>query len=115
MDQVELPPLADCPVPLEVWKSLRKIPPGTAPLLARPVDFDTLLAIVRRLVEGKSPGSDGFLRELYKYGHAALITRFQAAINAFIAGKDPTVHLEEWPGALVALLSQSLAAAARRC
>jgi len=74
------------------------------------VDFDTLLAIVRRLVDGKSPGSDGFLRELYKYGPTALITLLQTAINAFIAGQDPTVHPEEWLGALVALLPKSLAA-----
>jgi len=74
------------------------------------VDFDTLLAIVRRLVEGKSPGSDGFLREFYKYGPTALIALLQAAINAFIAGQDPTVNPEEWLGALVALLPKSLAA-----
>jgi hypothetical protein len=51
-----------------------------------------------------------FLRELYKYGPTALITLLQTAINAFIAGQDPTVHLEEWLGALVALLPKSLAA-----
>jgi ribonuclease HI len=89
---------------------LRKIPPGTAPLLARPVDYDTLLAIVRRLKDGKAPGCDGFLREFYKYGPPALIALLQAAINAFIAGLDPTVNPEEWLGALIALLPKSLAA-----
>ncbi len=108
--QVELLPLPACPVPLEVWKSLWRIPPGTAPLLAKPVDFDTLLAIVRRLVDGKSPGSDGFLQELYKYCLTSLITLLQTAINAFIAGQDPTVHPKEWLGALVALMPKSLAA-----
>ena len=53
VDQLELPPLAECPVPLKVWKSRWRIPPGTAPILAKPVDFETLLAIMRRLVEGK--------------------------------------------------------------
>ena len=72
------------------------------------MDFETLLAIVCLLVEGKSPGSYGFL-ELYKYGPTALIALLQAAINAFIAGQDPTVHPEEWLGALVALLPNSLA------
>jgi hypothetical protein len=93
-----------------VWKSLQRIPPGTAPLLSKPVDFDKLLAIVRRLVDDKSPGIDGFLRELYKYGPTALITLIQTAINAFIAGQDPTVHSEKWLGALLALLPKSLAA-----
>ena len=51
VDEVELPPPAECPVPLEVWKSLRKIPPGTAPLLSS-VEFNTVLVIVRRLVKG---------------------------------------------------------------
>ena len=49
-------------------------------------------------------------RSLYKYGPTALIALLQAAINAFIAGQDPTVHPEEWLGALVALLPKSLAA-----
>ena len=48
--------------------------------------------------------------ELYKYRPTALITLLQTAINAFIAGQDPTVHPEEWLGALVALLPKSLAA-----
>ena len=62
-------------------------------------------------MEGKSPGSDGIMRELYKYGPPALIALLQGAINAFIAGQDPTVHPEEWLGALVALLlPKSLAA-----
>ncbi len=95
-----------------MWRSLWRVPPasGTAPLLAKPVDLDTLLATVRQLVEGKSPGSDGILRELYKYCPTALITLLQTAINAFIAGQDPTMHPEEWLGALVALLPKSLAA-----
>jgi hypothetical protein len=86
-DRVELPPLAECPVPYEVWTSLRKIPPGTAPLLARPVDYETLVEIVRRLKEGKAPGCDGFLREFYKYGPPSLIVLLQAAINATLAQK----------------------------
>ena len=110
IDQVELPPLAECPIPHDVWTSLRRIPPGTAPLLARPVDYDTLEAIVRRLKDGKAPGCDGFLREFYKYGPPALIALLQAAINAFISGRDPTVNPEEWLGALIALLPKSLAA-----
>jgi hypothetical protein len=65
---------------------------------------------VRRLKEGKAPGCDGFLREFYKYGPPSLIVLLQAAINAFIAGLDPTVHPEEWLGALIALLPKSLAA-----
>jgi hypothetical protein len=73
-------------------------------------DFHTLLAIVCWLVEGKLPGCDGFLLELYKYGPTAVIALLQAAINAFIAGQIPTVHKEEWLGALVALLPKSLAA-----
>ncbi len=68
------------------------------------------MAIVQRLVEGKSPGGDGFPRELYKYGPTALIALLQNAINAFIAGQDPTVYQEEWLGALVALLPKSLEA-----
>jgi hypothetical protein len=39
-----------------------------------------------------------------------LIFLLQAAINAFIAGMDPTVHPEEWRGELIALLPKSLAA-----
>ncbi len=47
---------------------------------------------------------------LMKYCPTALITLLQTAIKAFIAGHDPTVHPEEWLGALVALLPKSLAA-----
>jgi hypothetical protein len=89
---------------------LRKIPPGTAPLLARPVDYETLVEIVCRLKEGKAPGCNGFLREFYKYCPPSLIVLLQAAINTFIVGLDPTVYPEEWLGALIALLPNSLAA-----
>ncbi len=79
-------------------------------MLARPVDFETLVEIVRRLKEGKAPGCDGFLRELYKYCPPSLILLLQAAINAFIAGLDPTVRPEEWLGELIAPLPKILAA-----
>ncbi len=65
---------------------------------------------MRRLKDGKAPGCDGFLREFYKYGPPALIALLQAAINALIAGLDPTVNPEEWLGALIAFLPKSLAA-----
>ncbi len=65
---------------------------------------------MRQLVEEKSPGSDSFLRELYKHGPTGLITLLQTAINAFVAGQDQTVHQEERLSALVALLPKNLAA-----
>jgi hypothetical protein len=61
---------------------------------------------VRRLKEGKTPGCDGLLQEFYKYGPPSIL----AAINAFIAGLDPTVLPEEWLGVLIALLPKSLPA-----
>ena len=108
VDQVELPPLPACPIPPDVWSSLRKIPLGTSPLLARPLDYDTLVSIVQQLIEGKCPGCDGFPREFYKYAPQQLLMLLLSAINAFIEGQDPTVHPEEWLGALVTLLPKLL-------
>ena len=65
-DDVELAPLPPCPIPWQVWKEMRKIPSGLPPLLCRPVDMDTLEAIVRRLDNDLSMGIDGIPREFYK-------------------------------------------------
>ena len=58
--------------------------------------YNTPLGIVHRLVEGKSPVSHVFWREFYNYGPPPLIALLPSAINAFIAGQDPTVNPEEW-------------------
>ena len=71
-------------------------PMGSALLLARPVYYNIPLGIVHRLVEGKSPVSHVFWREFYNYGPPPLIALLPSAINAFIAGQDPTVNPEEW-------------------
>ena len=110
MDQVDLLPLPPCPLPPQVQESMRRIPLGTAPLIARPLDYDALVSIVKQLLYGKMPGCDLFPRELYRHAPPPLLMRLLAAINAFIEGKDPTVNPEEWRGALISLLPKTPAA-----
>jgi hypothetical protein len=73
------------------WICRTAAPPASLPVHRTP----GTPGIVRRLKDGKAPGCNGFRREFYKYGPPALIVLLQAAINAFIAGLDPTVNPEE--------------------
>jgi hypothetical protein len=100
-DKVDLAPLPPCPVPLAVWNSLRRIDPNSPPLLARHIDFATLEAYVRRLMNNKSTGCDLIPREYYKYGPTVLLEILRSALNAYLAGQEPTVGAEEWVGGIV--------------
>ena len=107
----ELPP---CPVPLETWQALRKIPPNTQPLVCRPVDIDTLIECVSHLPLGKSPGTDGIPYEYYIYAPRALLEYLLAAINAFLLGMQPSVGQGDWTGGLVTLVDKVAAAVAMK-
>ena len=108
-DDVALAQLPPCPIPWQVWKEMRKIPSGLAPLICRPVDMDTLETIVRRLGNDLSMGIDGIPREFYKYGPLVFLEFLRSAINAYLSGMSPTVGVHEWQGAIFSLISKTLA------
>jgi hypothetical protein len=63
-DNVVSAPMPPCPVPLDVWNSMRRINPKSEPLLARPVDSTTLREkYAAKLSVNKRPGSDRQPRE----------------------------------------------------
>ena len=99
-DDVHLAPLPPCPIPWNVFKDMRKIPPGLRPLICGDVDHETLQATVRRMFNGLGVGSDGIPREFYKYGPLVFLELLRAAINAYTRGETPTVGAHEWMGAL---------------
>ena len=103
-DDVDLAPLPPCPIPWNVWKNMRKIPEGSAPLICHDISYDTLEACVRRMPNGKSPGCDGIPREFYKYGPMILLERLRSAINAYTRGERPLEYSYEWDGAIVSLV-----------
>jgi hypothetical protein len=105
-DDVDLAPLSPCPIPWNIWKGMRKIPPGTAPLICRPIDLDTFVSLVRRLHINKRPGSDVVPREFPKYGPLSYLERYRNAINAFNRGEPPTVCAHEWEGSVFGLLGK---------
>ena len=105
-DDVDLTPLSPCPIPWNVWKDMRKIPKGLAPLICRLIDFDTLEAVVSRLRNGKSTGCDGIPREFYKYGPKLLLELLRSAINAYLEGAQPAEYAHEWEGAMCGLIAK---------
>ena len=109
-DDVMVADLPPCPVPLEVWQALRKIPSDSPPLICRPVDFSTLEECVRRLPNDKSPGTDGIPYEYYKHGPPELLELLRAAINAYLRGDTPSVDSSDWSGGLVTLADKIAAA-----
>jgi ribonuclease HI len=108
-DDVTLAQLPPCPIPWQVWKDMRKIPSGNAPLICRQVDMDTLETIVRRLSNDLSMGIDGIPREFYKYGPLVFLEFLRSAINAYMNGMSPTTGVHEWQGAIFSLISKTLA------
>ena len=86
---------------------MRRIPSDLAPLICRPVDFDTLESIVSRLRNGKSTGSDGIPREYYKYGPKLLLELLRSAFNAYLAGVQPAEYAHEWEGAICGLIAKT--------
>ena len=77
--------------------------PG-APLICRPIDFDTLESIVSRLQNGKSTGSAGIPLEYYKYGPKVLLELLRSAFDVYLAGVEPTEYAHEWEGAMCGLI-----------
>ena len=113
-DDVAVADLPPCPVPLNIWRALRKIPRDSPPLVCRPVDFSTLEECVRRLPKGRSPGMDGIPYEYYTHGPPELLELLRAAINAYLRGDTPTVGIQDWTGGLVTLVDKITAAVAIR-
>jgi len=91
-DLALMPP---CPISSRVLEAMRRIPPGTAPLLNRLVDFATLEKSARGQKNGKQTGVDGQPREFYKYGPTALLELLWKAINAYLRGETPSVCLHD--------------------
>ena len=94
-DKVELAPMPPCPVPFDVWSSLRRIDPTSGPILARPVDSTTFNLYADRLYNNRTTGSDCKPREYCKYGPPVLRELYREALNARLAGKHPTVGIED--------------------
>jgi hypothetical protein len=65
-DEVALPPIAPCPLPLSILQAARVAPAGIPAFLSLPIDYETLETCVRTLLTGKSVGTDGIPREFYK-------------------------------------------------
>lgn len=100
-----------CPVPLDIWNSMRRIDPKSEPLLARPVDSTTFREkYAAKLSVNKSPGSDRQPREYCKYGPPIFQEYVRHAVNAVLAGAEPTVGAEEWTAGTVTLLPKTSAA-----
>ena len=96
---VELAPLPPCPIPWNVFKDMRRIPPDLKPLICGDVDLETLQAVTWKLYHDLSVGSDGSPREIYKYAPLVFLERLRAAINAYTRGETPSVAAHEWTGA----------------
>ena len=110
-DNVGLAPMPPCPVPLDLWNSMRRINPKSEPLLARPVDSTTFREkYAAKLSVNKSPGSDRQPREYCKYGPPIFQEYVRHAVNAVLAGAEPTVGAEEWTAGTVTLLPKTSAA-----
>ena len=110
-DNVGLAPMPPCPVPLDIWNSMRRIDPKSEPLLARPVDSTTFREkYAAKLSVNKSPGSDRQPREYCKYGPPIFQEYVRHAVNAVLAGAEPTVGAEEWTAGTVTLLPKTSAA-----
>jgi len=74
------------------------------------VDLETVERTARSQKLNKSPGADGFPRELYKYGVPALHVLLWRAINAYLRGETPDVCAHEWLGAIASSIPKQLAA-----
>ena len=109
-ETVAYAPLPPCPIPISLLEAMRKIPPGTLPLISRMVDMETVISRTRRQGTGLSTGSDRFHREFYKDAPLILLERLWAAINAYLRGDPPTVCAHEWIGAIAAHIPKKLAA-----
>jgi len=109
-DQLALAPMPSCPIPISVIDAMRPIPEGTASLISRLVDFETLERCARGQKNGKKPGSDNHYREFYKYGPTVYLELLWKAINAYLSGATPTVCVHEWTGAIVSYIPKKLSA-----
>ena len=74
------------------------------------MDLETVERTARSQKLNKSPGADGFPRELYKYGVPALHVLLWRAINAYLRGETPDVCAHEWLGAIASSIPKQLAA-----
>uniref|UniRef100_A0A7S0M8E9 Uncharacterized protein n=1 Tax=Cryptomonas curvata TaxID=233186 RepID=A0A7S0M8E9_9CRYP len=90
-DEVALPPIPPCPLPLSILQAVSIAPAGIPAFLSLLIDYETLEACVRALLTGKSVGTDGIPREFYKYGPRLLLELLHAAFNAYLSGKRPTI------------------------
>jgi hypothetical protein len=91
LEEVELPPILPCPLPLSILQAVRVAPAGIPAFLSLLIDYETLETCVRALLTGKSVGTDGIPREFYKYGPGPLLELLRTAFNAYLSGNRPTV------------------------
>jgi hypothetical protein len=103
-------PTPSCPLPLSILQVICAGPAGTPALFSCLIDYDTLEALTRALLTGKSVGTDGIPREFYKYGPRVLRELLRAAFNAFLSGERPTVCEHKWMGAIVARIANQRSA-----
>ena len=104
-DGVERGPEPPCPVPQEVWATMRKFPPDMPAFLSRPMDMDSLRYRLRKLPKDKAPGRDGVPYEYFRYGPRELYDYLLAAVNALMSGSHALPA--DWLGVLVTLLPKS--------
>ena len=101
-DRASPGPEQPCPLPKELWASLRKYPPDAQPFLSRLLDLDTLRYHVGRLRKGKATGRDGIPNEYFMFGPTELLQYYLDAANAFLSGSHPVP--QDWQGGLVTLI-----------
>ena len=97
-----------CPIPPEVWDSMRKLPKDMQPFLSRPMDMTSLQARLRKLPKGRAPGRDGIPFEYFKLGPAPLLEYLLGAVNACLSGSHPLP--DEWLGGLVTMIPKTTGA-----
>ena len=90
-DSVDQDPALEppCPVPEQLWESMRKFPGDMQPFLSRPMDADSLRERLRKLPKGKATGKDGVPYEYFIYGPPNLHDYLLKAVNAFLQGTHP--------------------------
>ena len=98
-------PPPKCPIPQDVWASLRKFPDDMPPFLSRPMDRAAVRNRARKLPTGHAPGSDGKPYEYIKFGPEELLEYVLSAANAFLSRSHPLPM--EWLGALLSLAPKS--------
>ena len=100
-DKVDLAPLPPCPVPKEVWASLRKLPKDIGPILTKPVDMETMDRILFGWRNDRSSGRDGQARDFLKEDPYQFAELYRAATNAFLQGEALSVDADEWEGSIL--------------